>query len=118
MYLLIISLGKPQVTAFTIVGTIVIFMLFIYIFITYLLIIYLLIRFNQQKQQGKGNGLGIFSLLTIIAHSLITHTLEVWPIWVIFIVPLTGLLLLQILFIRLPVASYAMLTLELILMPP
>jgi len=69
---------------------------------------YLSYRLYREKFQGYITGLFIFS-----KRSIIDHIQEVVPIVANFLVLLTGLLLFQILFAQLPVASYAAITLVL-----
>ncbi|GLS90956.1 MATE family efflux transporter [Psychromonas marina] len=69
---------------------------------------YLSYRLYKEKYHGYVTGLFILS-----KKSVIEHIQEVVPIVANFIVLLTGLLLFQILFAQLPVASYAAITLVL-----
>lgn len=69
---------------------------------------YLAYRFYQEQAQGLVVGFTTFSKQSVIA-----HIQEVVPIVANFIVLLTGLLLFQVLFAQLPVASYAAITLVL-----
>ncbi|MEI6896179.1 MAG: MATE family efflux transporter [Psychromonas sp.] len=69
---------------------------------------YLAYRFYQEKRQGNVIGFSILSKTSII-----THIQEVVPIVANFIVLLTGLLLFQMLFAQLSIASYAAITLVL-----
>jgi len=70
--------------------------------------IYLAYRFNQEKLKGYVEGFSIISKASIIS-----HVKEVVPIVANFIVLLTGALLFQVLFARLPVPAYAAITLVL-----
>jgi putative MATE family efflux protein len=69
---------------------------------------YLSYRFYQEKTQGEVLGFNIINKLAIQA-----HIKEIVPIVANFVVLLTGLLLFQMLFSQLPVASYAAITLVL-----
>lgn len=69
---------------------------------------YLAYRFNQEKIRGHVAG-----FYTVSKASVIAHIQEVVPIVANFIVLLSGLLLFQMLFAQLPVASYAAITLVL-----
>ena len=69
---------------------------------------YLAYRFYQEKEQGRVSGFSVISKVSIIA-----HIQEVVPIVANFMVLLTGVLLFQMLFVQLPVASYAAITLVL-----
>lgn len=69
---------------------------------------YLAYRFYREQAQGRVTG-----FTSIDKQSVIEHIQEVVPIVANFIVLLTGLLLFQMLFAQLPVASYAAITLVL-----
>ncbi|MDA7747188.1 MATE family efflux transporter [Psychromonas sp.] len=69
---------------------------------------YLAYRFNEAKLQGLITGFHILNKASIIA-----HIQEVVPIVANFMVLLTGLLLFQVIFAQLPIASYAAITLVL-----
>jgi len=68
--------------------------------------LYLSYRFYQEKKQGNVEGFSIINKASVIA-----HIQEVIPIVANFVVLLAGLLLFQMLFAQLPVASYAAITL-------
>jgi len=70
--------------------------------------IYLSYRFYQEKTQGEVLGFNVLNKLAIKE-----HIQEIVPIVANFVVLLTGLLLFQMLFSQLPVASYAAITLVL-----
>lgn len=70
--------------------------------------IYLSYRFYQEKTQGEVAGFNVLNKLAIKE-----HIQEIVPIVANFVVLLTGLLLFQMLFSQLPVASYAAITLVL-----
>ncbi|MGB5447176.1 MAG: MATE family efflux transporter, partial [Psychromonas sp.] len=68
--------------------------------------VYLAYRFNQEKIQGFVAGFSVVDMASVQA-----HLAEVIPIVANFIVLLTGQMIFQVLFVQLPVSSFAAITL-------